>query len=115
MSWIIALTLIISILLILNLMQLLSRRSARQLADILYISSRRVRDKASEVRNERLEPEILEAHLLDIEGFVLGLQQALGRRHINLLSDSPIAKTDPPNPKNGLPRRPEQHPVPAGD
>ena len=105
MAWIIPISLVICLLLVLNLVQLLSRRSARRLADVLYIVSRRVRDKAVEVREERQDPEILEVYLLDIEGFVLGLQQSLGRRNIDLTPYSPpivrrpaTMKVPPPQP-----------------
>ena len=67
------------LLVILNIYQFLTQRAALRIADILYIMSRNVRQKAAEVRRDRKDVEIVEAHLFDISTSARSLLRALGR------------------------------------
>ena len=62
-----------------NLYQYLGQRAALQIAEILYILSRNVREKAAEVRLEQKNVEIIEAHLFDLTTSARSLLRALGR------------------------------------
>gem|GEM_PF-723216 len=64
---------------ILNIYQFLTQRAALRIADILYIMSRNVREKAAEVRRDRKDVEIVEAHLFDISTSARSLLRTLGR------------------------------------
>jgi hypothetical protein len=65
---------------ILNVYQYLTQRAAMRIADIVYIMSRNVREKAAEVRRDRKDVEIVEAHLFDISTSARSLLRALGRK-----------------------------------
>ena len=65
---------------ILNVYQFLTQRAAMRIADILYIMSRNVREKAAEVRRDRKDVEIVEAHLFGISTSARSLLRALGRK-----------------------------------
>lgn len=67
------------VLTLLNIYQYLMMRSALRIAEILYVMSRNVRAKASEVRKSKKDVEIIEAHLFDIATSARSLLKALGR------------------------------------
>ena len=83
------------ILFILNVYQYLVQRAAVRIADILYIMSRNVREKAAEVRRDHKDVEIVEAHLFDISTAARSLLRALGRKEESLGPD-PVVDL-PPN------------------
>jgi len=62
-----------------NLYQYLIMRSALRIAEILYVMSRNVREKAAEVRRSKKDVEIIEAHLFDIATSARSLLRTLGR------------------------------------
>ena len=76
----IVLALGVILLFILNVYQYLTQRSALRIAEILYVMSRNVRERAAEVRRESKDVEIVEAHLFDISTSARSLLVALGRR-----------------------------------
>ena len=76
----IVLTLVAVLLFILNVYQYLTQRSALRIAEILYVMSRNVRERAAEVRRESKDVEIVEAHLFDISTSARSLLLALGRK-----------------------------------
>ena len=78
------------ILFILNVYQYLVQRAAVRIADILYIMSRNVREKAAEVRRDHKDVEIIEAHLFDISTSARSLLRALGRKEESLGPDPVI-------------------------
>ena len=80
---------------ILNVYQYLSQRAALRIADILYIMSRNVREKAAEVRRDRKDVEIVEAHLFDISTSARSLLRALGRGEATIGPDPAVEL--PPN------------------
>ena len=65
---------------IVNVYQYLTQRSALRIAEILYVMSRNVRERAAAVRRESKDVEILEAHLFDISTSARSLLLALGRK-----------------------------------
>ncbi|MDP6777197.1 MAG: hypothetical protein QGI83_10575 [Candidatus Latescibacteria bacterium] len=83
------------VLFILNVYQYLVQRAAVRIADILYIMSRNVREKAAEVRRDHKDVEIVEAHLFDISTSARSLLRALGRKEESLGPD-PVVDL-PPN------------------
>ncbi len=89
-----ALTVILGVvamtLFILNVYQYLVQRAAVRIADILYIMSRNVREKAAEVRRDHKDVEIVEAHLFDISTSTRSLLRALGRKEESLGPDPVI-------------------------
>ena len=72
---------------ILNVYQFLTQKAALRIAEILYIMSRHVREKASEVRREGKDVEIVEAHLFDISTSARTLLKTLGRSETALGPD----------------------------
>jgi hypothetical protein len=80
---------------ILNVYQYLTQRAALRIADILYIMSRNVREKAAEVRRDRKDVEIIEAHLFDISTSARSLLKALGRKDAAIGPDPAVDL--PPN------------------
>ena len=81
------------VLFILNVYQYLTQRTALRIADILYIMSRNVREKAAEVRRDRKDVEIVEAHLFDIGTSARSLLRALGRSEESLGPDPAVDLT----------------------
>ena len=75
---------------VLNVYQYLIQRSALRIADIVYIMSRNVRQRASEVRQNQKDVEILEAHLFDIATSARSLLKALGRSDQSLGPDPAV-------------------------
>jgi hypothetical protein len=73
------LTILAIILAILNIYQYLIMRAALRIAEILYVMSRNVRAKATEVRRTQKDVEIIEAHLFDIATSARSLLKSLGR------------------------------------
>ncbi len=67
------------LLMLVSIYQHLVMRSALRIAEILYVMSRNVRAKASEVRKSKKDVEIIEAHLFDIATSARCLLKALGR------------------------------------
>ena len=67
------------ILAVLNIYQFLIMRAALRIGEILYVMSRNVREKASEVRRTQKDVEIIEAHLFDIATSARSLLRSLGR------------------------------------
>lgn len=80
---------------ILNVYQYLTQRAALRIADILYIMSRNVRERAAEVRRDRKDVEIVEAHLFDISTSARSLLKALGRKDSDIAPDPAVDL--PPN------------------
>jgi hypothetical protein len=78
------------VLFILNVYQYLTQRAALRIADILYIMSRNVREKAAEVRRDRKDVEIVEAHLFGISTSARSLLKALGRTDESIGPDPAI-------------------------
>ena len=70
---------LVAILLIINIYQYLVQRAALRVAEILFVMSRNVREKADEVRRDGKDVEIIEAHLFDIATSARSLLKALGR------------------------------------
>ena len=67
------------ILILLNIYQYLVQRAALRIAEILFVMSRNVREKAKEVRLDGKDVEIIEAHLFDVATSARSLLKALGR------------------------------------
>ena len=84
------------LLFILNVYQYLTQRAALRIAEILYIMSRHIREKASEVRREQKDVEIVEAHLFDITTSARSLLRSLGRSEDSLGPD-PTTDLSPNN------------------
>ena len=85
----------VGLLFILNVYQYLTQRAALRIADILYIKSRNVREKAAEVRRDLKDVEIVEAHLFGISTSARSLLKALGRTDESIGPDPAIDL--PPN------------------
>ena len=81
---------LVLVLAVLNVYQHLTQRSALRIADILYIMSRNIRRRASEVRRHQKDVEILEAHLFDIATSARSLLKALGRSDQTLGPDPAV-------------------------
>lgn len=81
---------LVVVLFVLNVYQILVQRAALRIADILYIMSRNVRQKAAEVRHHQKDVEILEAHLFDIATSSRSLLRALGRTEASLGPDPAV-------------------------
>ena len=84
----------IGLLFLLNVYQFLVQRSALRLAEILYIMSRNVREKAAEVRRDQKDVEIIEAHLFDLATSARSILRALGRSE-NSLGPDPVHTMSP--------------------
>ena len=74
-------------LLFVNVYQYLIQRSALRIAEILYIMSRTVRERAADVRKSQKDVEIIEAHLFDLTTSARSLLRALGRSESSLGPD----------------------------
>jgi hypothetical protein len=84
--------LVIVLLAILNIYQYLVQRAALRIAEILYVMSRNVREKASEVRLDGKDVEkIIEAHLFDVATSARSLLKALGRSEKNIDPDPTLS------------------------
>ena len=83
-----------------NVYQFLTQRAALRIAEILYIMSRHVRDKAAEVKSENKDVEIVEAHLFGIATSSRSLLRTLGRKE-NTLSPDPAVDLPHPAPNMG--------------
>lgn len=70
---------LVVVLIVLNIYQYLVRRGALRIAEILFVMSRNVREKANEVRLDGKAVEIIEAHLFDVATSARSLLKALGR------------------------------------
>lgn len=81
---------LITVLFIFNVYQYLTQRSALRIAEILYLMSRNVREKASEVRRDGKDVEIVEAHLFDISTSARSLLRVLGRSESSLGPDPAV-------------------------
>ena len=75
---------------IVNVYQFLTQRAALRIAEILYIMSRHVREKASEVKHESKDVEIVEAHLFGIATSARILLRTLGRKENTLGPDPAV-------------------------
>ncbi|MCH2659405.1 hypothetical protein MK163_03085 [bacterium] len=73
------LAVLVVILILLNIYQYLVQRAALRIAEILFVMSRNVREKANEVRLDGKDVEIIEAHLFDVAPSARSLLKALGR------------------------------------
>lgn len=91
---------LVAILFIVNVYQFLTQRAALRIAEILYIMSRHVREKAAQVKRESKDVEILEAHLFGIATSARSLLRSLGRNESTLGADPTIDLT----PTNGAPK-----------
>lgn len=85
------LVLVVAILAILNIYQYLIQRAALRIAEILYVMSRNVREKASEVRLGGKDVEIIEAHLFDVATSARSLLKALGRSEKSIDPDPALS------------------------
>lgn len=85
-----ALGLMVVALFILNVYQFLTQRAALRIAEILYIMSRHVREKASEVKHQSKDVEIVEAHLFGIGTSARSLLRTLGRKESTLGPDPAV-------------------------
>lgn len=85
-----ALGLLVVLLFIVNVYQFLTQRAALRIAEILYIMSRHVREKASEVKQENKDVEIVEAHLFGIATSARSLLRTLGRKESTLGPDPAV-------------------------
>ena len=74
-------------LLFVNVYQYLIQRSALRIAEILYIMSRTVRQRAADVRKSQKDVEIIEAHLFDLTTSARSLLRSLGRSEASLGPD----------------------------
>lgn len=81
---------VVLVLAVFNVYQYLMQRSALRIADILYIMSRNIRQRATEVRRQGKDVEILEAHLFDIATSARSLLRALGRSEQSLGPDPAV-------------------------
>ena len=88
---IIILTALTGALALLNIYQYLIMRSALRIAEILYVMSRNVRAKASEVRRSKKDVEIIEAHLFDIATSARSLLKSLGRSEKSIDPDPTLS------------------------
>ena len=70
---------LVVLLVVLSIYQYLIQRAALRIAEILFVMSRNVREKANEVRIDGKTVEIIEAHLFDIATSACSLLKALGR------------------------------------
>lgn len=84
------LVVLVVILFIFNVYQFLTQRAALRIAEILYIMSRHVREKAVEVKRDSKDVEILEAHLFGIATSARSLLRTLGRKESTLGADPTI-------------------------
>lgn len=84
---IIILTVVCSGLAILNVYQYLAKRGAQRLAEVLYIVSRNVSERAQGVKRHQKDVEILEAQLQDVVTTARTLLVALGRSEDTLDPD----------------------------
>jgi len=82
--------LLVVLLFIVNVYQFLTQRAALRIAEILYIMSRHVREKAAEVKHENRDVEIVEAHLFGIATSARSLLRSLGRKEATLGPDSAV-------------------------
>jgi hypothetical protein len=89
------LTGLVLVLAVANVYQYLIQKSALRIADILYIMSRNIRQRATEVRRQQKDVEILEAHLFDIATSARSLLKSLGRSEASLGPDPAVDM--PPN------------------
>ena len=85
-----ALGLLVVLLFIVNVYQFLTQRAALRIAEILYIMSRHVREKAAEVKQESKDVEIVEAHLFGIATSARSLLRTLGRKEATLGPDPAV-------------------------
>ena len=86
----IALAVAATVLFVLSVYQFLTQRSALRIAEILYVMSRNVRERAAEVRRENKDVEIVEAHLFDISTTARSLLLVLGRKEESLGPDPAV-------------------------
>ena len=77
----------IVLLIFLVIYQYLVQRSALRIAEILYVMASNVRAKASEVRRDGKDVEIIEAHLFDIATSARSILRSLGRSEESLGPD----------------------------
>ncbi len=96
--WIAALVALSVVLFIVNVYQYLTQRSALRIAEILYVMSRNVREKAAEVRRDHKDVEIVEAHLFDVSTSARSLLRALGRRE-EAIGPDPAVDLSPNGPR----------------
>ncbi len=75
---------------VLNVYQHLARKGAQRLAEIVYIISRNVADRAREVRRHKKDVEIVEAQLQDVLTTARTLLLALGRNEETLDPDPTV-------------------------
>ena len=78
---------IVVVLILLNIYQYLIQRAALRVAEILYVMAANVRAKASEVRRDGKDVEIIEAHLFDMATSARSILRALGRSEESLGPD----------------------------
>jgi hypothetical protein len=91
--YILVLAILAVIFLIFNIYQFLVMRAALRIAEILYVMSRNVRQKASEVRRSKKDVEIIEAHLFDIATSARTLLKTLGRNEKSIDPDPSLSVT----------------------
>ena len=84
---IVILTVVCASLAVLNVYQYLNRRGAQRLAEVLYIVSRNVSERAQTVKRQQKDVEIVEAQLQDVVTTARTLLVALGRPEDSLDPD----------------------------
>ena len=82
-----ALSAVVVLLIFLVIYQYLVQRAALRIGEILYVMASNVRAKASEVRRDGKDVEIIEAHLFDIATSARSILRALGRSEESLGPD----------------------------
>ncbi len=75
------------LLFILNIYQYLTQRAALRIAEIVYVLSRHIRERALQIRREGKGVEIVEAHLFGISTAARSLLRVLGRSEGSLSAD----------------------------
>ena len=78
------------LLLIVVIYQYLIQRAALRIGEILYVMAGNVRAKATEVRRDGKDVEIIEAHLFDIATSARSILRALGRSEESLGPDTSL-------------------------
>ena len=98
--YILVMSLLMVVLIGLNIYQYLVMRAALRIAEILYVMSRHVREKASEVRRSQKDVEIIEAHLFDMATSARSLLRALGRGERSIDPDPALSISTNGHPMN---------------
>lgn len=96
---VLVLSLLVVLLFTLNVYQYLTQRAAIRIAEILYIMSRHVREKAAVFKSNSKDVEIVEAHLFGISTAARSLLRTLGRNETSLGIDPTVDLSPVGNPR----------------